>query len=99
MKPHPLSTKPYADVARSGKPVAQRERITAELMGQPAPLNRRMISQLTRIPINVVTWRVKGMLESGLLEVAFVAKDPVTEQDTEFLRLTGQEPRQLDFGL
>jgi hypothetical protein len=82
---HPHSTAPYARVARAGKPVVQRERILEEFDRQGVPLNRRMISELTGIPINVVCWRVKTLLESDMVRVAYSDVDPVTEAETEYL--------------
>lgn len=101
MPPKPISTKPYADVARAGKPVAQRRRILElfESPGRDVPLNRRMISELTRIPINVVCWRVKGMLESDLLWVVCEDRDLTTGQDSEFLFPTSGKVRQMEFKL
>ncbi len=95
----PISSKPYADIAREGKPVAQRRRIFEVFDRQGIPLNRRMIGELSRIPINVVCWRIKGMLQSGLLEVVSEQKDPVTGQDAEMLLPTSGEPRQFELNL
>lgn len=94
-----ISTKPYADVARAGKPVAQRRRILEKFKVHDIPLNRRMIGQVTGYPINVVCWRVKGMIDSGLLEVRYEDKDPVTGQDSEFLFPTSGKVRQMELRL
>ena len=101
MPPKAISTKPYADIGRAGKPPAQRRRILDEFRLQQVPLNRRMIGELTGLPINVVCWRVKGMLDSGLLEIVGELKDPITDQDTEVLYPTGAEFRifQFEFNL
>ena len=97
MPPKAISTKPYADIGRAGKPPAQRRRILAELYRQGMPLNRRMIGELTRLPINVVCWRVNGMIKSGILKVVDEVKDPVTKQDAERLFPTTGEVRQMEF--
>ncbi len=99
MPPKPISTKPYADVARAGTPVAQRRRIIEQFRVHNIPLNRRMIGQVTNLPINVVCWRVKGMIDSGLLEVRYEDKDPMTGQDSEFLFPTSGEVRQMALNL
>ena len=99
MPPKAISTKPYADIGRAGKPPAQRRRILEQFRLSQQPLNRRMIAVVTRLPINVVCWRVKGMLDSGLLEVTHEAEDPVTGQDSEFLFPTTGEVRQMEFKL
>ncbi len=99
MPPKAISTKPYADIARAGKPVAQRRRILGLLNGSGRALNRRQISKLTSIPINVVCWRVKGMLDSDLLQVVGEAKDEVTGHDAELLFPTSGKVRQLDLHL
>ncbi len=94
MTPKAISTKPYADIARAGKPVVQRQRILEEFERQNIPLNRRMIGELTGLPINIVCWRIKGMIDSGLLEVVAELRDPVTDQDTELLFPTSGRPIQ-----
>ena len=98
-RPHPLSVRPYNEIVLSGKTSEQRGRILGVLEFHRSPLNRRMIAEATRIPIPSVCWRVKGMLQSGLLRVARVAEDPVTGQETEFLESTGLKPRQMEFRL
>lgn len=99
MPPKPISTKPYADIGRAGKPPAQRRRILRLFQNAGRPLNRRVIAEVTGIPINVVCWRVKGMLDSDLLEVVGERKDDVTGQDAEMLFPTGEEVRQMEFKL
>ena len=99
MPPKAISTKPYADIGRAGKPGAQRRQILRMFEISKQPFNRRQIANLTRIPINVICWRVKGMLDSGLLRVTHEAKDPVTGQDSEFLFPTSGEVRQMKFAL
>jgi hypothetical protein len=99
MRPKAISTKPYAGIAREGKPVAQRRRILEQFKVHDIPLNRRMIGQVTGYPINVVCWRVKGMIDSGLLQVMYEDKDPITNEDTEFLFPTSGEVRQMELKL
>jgi len=99
MPVHPLSTRPYGQVARAGTPVRQRQRILDIFEARGAPLNRRMIAALSHLPINVVCWRVKGMLDGGLLRVQGVGRDPVTGQETEFLEATGLKVRQMELAL
>ncbi|MGH9158167.1 MAG: hypothetical protein ACRD1K_20555 [Acidimicrobiales bacterium] len=94
--PHPLSIKPYAAIGRAGKSLKQRQRILAALEVS-SPLNRRMLSAAARLPINVGCWRVKGMLDAGLLRVAYIGRDPVTDQDTEFLEPVSPAPVQRTF--
>jgi predicted transcriptional regulator len=80
----------------AGKPAAQRQRISASLEVH-GPLNRRMIAQAVRLPISSVCWRVKGMLQSDLLRVAYVSEDPVTGQETEFLETIWPQLKQKSF--
>ena len=97
MPPKAISTKPYADIGRAGKPGAQRRLILFHFKLGQQPLNRRMLAVVTRIPLSSICWRVKGMIESGLLEVVSEAKDPATGQDTEFLFPTPGEVKQMTF--
>ena len=97
MTPKAISTKPYANIGRAGKPPAQRRRILEQFRLSQQPLNRRQLAELTGYKVNIICWRVKGMLDSGLLEVTHEAKDPVTGQDSEFLFPTPGEVRQMEF--
>ena len=97
MPPKAISTKPYADIGRAGKPGAQRRRILAEFEHQAIPMNRRQLSVAVRLPVNIICWRVKGMIDSNLLEVVGERKDDVTGQDAEMLFPTTGEVRQMEF--
>ena len=98
MPPKAISTKPYADIGRAGKPVAQRKAIL-NLFDSHPPMNRRQIAEATRLPINGVCWRVKGMIDSGLLKIVGELEDPVTGQDAEMLFPTMEKVRQMEFRL
>ena len=97
MRPKAISTKPYADIGRAGKPPAQRRRILRLFQNAGRPLNRRQLAELTGYKINIICWRVNGMIKSGLLKVVDEMKDPVTGQDAEMLFPTPGEVRQMEF--
>ena len=85
----------------SGRARTQRERILECLRQSRGPLTRRMISELTRIPINAVTGRVNAMLPAdgkiGLVRVAYEEVDPGTARVSEWIELVTPEPVQREF--
>jgi len=85
----------------SGRARTQREKILECLRQHNGSLTRRMISELTRIPINAVTGRVNAMLPAdgkiGLVRVAYEEVDPGTARVSEWIDLVTPEPKQREF--
>ena len=85
----------------SGRARTQREKILECLRQHNGSLTRRMISELTRIPINAVTGRVNAMLPAdgkiGLVRVAYEEIDPGTARVSEWIELVMPEPKQREF--
>lgn len=88
------SRRAYRQQVLDGKATTQRSRILALFDTYPMALNRRQMCQFTGIPINAVTGRVKAMLDSGLMYVAYYDIDPVTDKRVEYLRPAPREPEQ-----
>lgn len=87
----------FYDNVISGKARSDRERIFLCVADHQVPINRRQISELTGLPINIVTGRAYELLENyrkeneykyGDLVVAYIAEDPVTKaRRVEYLDL------------
>lgn len=56
-------------------------------------LNRRQISERSRIPINCIAGRVNGLVEKGYLEELPAERDPVTGKSAHPVRV---KPKQMD---
>ncbi len=69
-----------------GGAFTQRVRILNLLDESPCALNRRQIGQLLNIPINAVCGRVKCLIDSGLVRVAYCDLDQLTMKRVEYLR-------------
>ena len=81
----------------SGRATTQREQILECLRNSAVPLTRRQISELTRLPINVVTARANVLIASGLARVAHEDEDQVTGSRAQFLEAVTPQPKQRQF--
>jgi len=86
----------YRDHVISGKAKSQRQKILDLLEMASLPRNRREISLLLGIPINAVCGRVAALLENGDIRIAYVERDPQTNQRVEYLEFVYPEPTQLN---
>ncbi len=108
MPAHPNSTRAYIKkVLSPGGCKAQRDKcFKAVLDNHPTPLNNRMIKNLTRLEINIVSPRVNSLVvpppkdpdrEMPLKDLG-TWKDKVTGYETRFVGLNGEyEPRTIQF--
>ena len=87
------SIQSYYDHVIEGKATSQRERIFL-LLKKYHPLSRRLISEITCIPINAVCGRVNALIDDGKVEVTHVEKDTVTKRRVEYLAPVTEKPTQ-----
>ena len=81
----------------SGRAQTQTEKILDCLLSVDA-LTRRQISELSRLPINVVCARVDVLIKSGRAHVAYEDKDPGSlASSSQFIEATMPQPVQRSF--
>ena len=76
----------YAENKSSGRNLAQRMQIF-EFIKANQPCNRNQISAGLGLRITSVTGRVRELIETGQVEVAFKAPDPETKRLVEYLQI------------
>ena len=77
----------YYDQVISGRTKYQREIIMEFMKRHQLPRNRREISLMTGLPINVVTGRVNSLIENGDLIEEHFAVDPVTNKRVGYVEI------------
>lgn len=77
----------YREHVISGRAKYQREIVLEFMERHQLPRNRREISLLTGLPINVVTARVNALIENGDLIEQHFAVDPVTNQRVGYVEI------------
>lgn len=84
----------YASVKKNLPKLGQVQHQVFECISKfPTGINNRMISEETKIPINVVTPRVTELREKGLVCLADKEVDPVTNRLTMLWKSTIKESR------
>jgi predicted transcriptional regulator len=80
----------YCENKISGRNLAQRMQIL-EFIKANQPCSRNQIVAGLGLRISSVTGRVRELIETGQVEVAFKAPDPITKRLVEFLRIKDKE--------
>lgn len=76
---------------RDANQLAPKEMEVVAALVEHGPLTRQQIPEITGMPINCVSGRVKSLLDKGLIEPVGTVMNPITRKPNELLRLAARQ--------